>query len=102
MSALQSLTHSRSRSPARGSGNNRDGGSGSGGRSPAGPQVARQAQDLGRRFQVLGRVGWVAKGLVYVLIGVVSLNIALDRGASDDEASGGLRHGIIGRTVGTA
>ncbi len=88
MSALQSLTHSRSRGPARGSGNNRGGGSGSGGSSPAGPQVARQAQDLGRRFQVLGRAGWVAKGLVYVLIGVVSLNIALDRDASDEEASG--------------
>ena len=76
MSALQTPTHSPSRGPT------------GGGDGPAGPQAARQARDLGRRFQVLGRVGWVAKGLVYVLIGVVSLNIALDRGAADDEASG--------------
>ena len=40
----------------------------------------------GRRFEVVGRAGWVAKGLVYVLIGVLFLQIALGS-SSDDEAN---------------
>ncbi len=81
MSRLQDLTHPRLKS-----------GVGTENRSPSSGadvsgEVGRQAQDLGRRFQVLGRIGWVAKGVVYILIGVVALNIALDRGGNGQEAS---------------
>jgi hypothetical protein len=40
----------------------------------------------------LGRVGWVAKGIVYTLVGVLSLAVGLDASGSDssaDAASGG-------------
>ncbi|MFN0026216.1 MAG: DUF1206 domain-containing protein [Acidimicrobiales bacterium] len=92
MSRLQDLTHPKLRGM---SGNRQPAGAsrspnnaGRGANTNVSQDVGRQAQDLGRRFQVLGRIGWVAKGVVYLLIGLVALNIALDRGQGDQEASG--------------
>lgn len=94
MSRLQDLTHPKLRPASSAGDRSRSGGSPSGpgtvssGGVDASGDVGRQAQDLGRRFQVLGRAGWVAKGVVYILIGLVALNIALDRGKGGEEASG--------------
>jgi hypothetical protein len=40
-----------------------------------------------RRFKRVGQVGWVAKGLVYVLVGVLFLRVALGRGTGGSEAN---------------
>lgn len=37
----------------------------------------------------IGRIAWVAKGVVYVLIGVLALKIALSAGRSGEEANTG-------------
>lgn len=82
MARLQDLTHPRLRSISASHGGSRNSG------NDAKGEVARQVRDLGRRFQVLGRIGWVAKGMVYLLIGLVALQIALDHGSGGEEASG--------------
>lgn len=47
--------------------------------------IERKAGDAGRRFEWLGRVGWLAKGAVYFLVGVLFLDIAF--GGSGEQAS---------------
>lgn len=63
--------------------------------------VGRQAGELGRRFQTIGRIGWVAKGVVYLLIGVLAFTIVTD-GASGgkDASSGGVIASIADRRFG--
>lgn len=43
-------------------------------------------EDVGERFAVLGRAGWVAKGLVYILVGVLFVRIAFGS-SGDNEAN---------------
>jgi hypothetical protein len=56
---------------------------------------AERAEEFAREHPAivkLGRVGWVAKGIVYALVGVLSLVVALDAGGSDssgEQVSGG-------------
>ena len=49
----------------------------------------QRAGELGRRFQYVGRLGWVAKGVVYVLIGILAFTLAREGASSDEDASSG-------------
>lgn len=51
--------------------------------------LAAKAEDAGERFAVLGRAGWVAKGLVYLLVGVLFVRIALGSPESDEANQAG-------------
>jgi hypothetical protein len=51
--------------------------------------VSHTARELGGRFQTIGRIGWVAKGVIYVLIGVLAFQIAREGQGSGEEANSG-------------
>lgn len=64
-------------------------------------EAERQASALGRRFQFFGRLGWVAKGVVYVLIGVLAFALAREgAGGAEDASSGGAVASIVERPYG--
>lgn len=48
-----------------------------------------KAEDAGRRFEWIGRAGWLAKGLVYALVGVLFLRIAWTGGRGDEASQAG-------------
>ncbi len=53
----------------------------------AGSNAAQQkAHEFSERFELIGRAGWLAKGVVYALIGLLFLRIAW-LGGSDEEAN---------------
>jgi hypothetical protein len=53
-------------------------------------EAGRRAGELGRRFRLIGRAGWVAKGIVYLLIGVLAFTIAgRATGGRADASAGG-------------
>ncbi|MEZ5232626.1 MAG: DUF1206 domain-containing protein [Acidimicrobiales bacterium] len=64
-------------------------GAAEGGIRETGDDVSRRAGELGRRFQTIGRIGWAAKGVVYLLVGVLAMSLALDGASSDEDASTG-------------
>jgi hypothetical protein len=60
--------------------------------APAGETGSRAVETLARRHSSLvsvARVGWVAKGVVYILLGVLALPIAFQGPGHDDGGSGG-------------
>lgn len=50
-------------------------------------EAERKAGELGREFEWVGRAGWVAKGVIYALLGLLFLDIARSGGGSQEEAS---------------
>ena len=52
--------------------------------------IEETANDAGRRFEVVGRAGWLAKGLVYSLIGFLFLGIAFGGGGGDANQAGAI------------
>ena len=57
-------------------------------------------EDLARQHPalvVVARTGWVAKGLVYGLVGVLTLPIAFDRGREDNAANEASQSGAIAK-----
>lgn len=51
--------------------------------------VEGAAQDASEHFEWLGRAGWVAKGIVYGLIGILFVQIALSSGRGGGSGEGG-------------
>lgn len=63
----------------------------------------QQAQDLGQRFQWAGRAGWLAKGVVYVLVGILAVGIARgDAGGGQEASNGGAIASLAEQSYGRA
>ena len=55
-----------------------------------GTGVEGKAQQVGEKFEWLGRAGWVAKGVVYGLIGVLFVSIAIGGGSGQANQAGAI------------
>ena len=64
----------------------------------SGDGVEEQAREAGNKFEWIGRAGWVAKGIVYALIGVLFLQVAW-LGGSEEEAN---QRGAVEQVVETS
>jgi hypothetical protein len=62
--------------------------------------LADAAQVAGDRFEWIGRAGWVAKGVVYALVGVLFLQIAIGSGRTDEANQAGALEAISNRPFG--
>ncbi len=62
--------------------------------------LGAKAEDAGERFAILGRAGWVAKGLVYLLVGVLFVRIALGSSESDEANQAGAVEKIAEQPLG--
>ncbi|MEZ5226975.1 MAG: DUF1206 domain-containing protein [Acidimicrobiales bacterium] len=51
--------------------------------------IEERAEDAGERFEVVGRAGWVAKGFVYLLVGVLFVRIALGSSSGEEANQAG-------------
>ena len=49
--------------------------------------LERAAEEYGRRFEWIGRLGWIGKGVVYFLVGVLFLQIGAQAGQGTDQAN---------------
>ncbi len=49
--------------------------------------IEQAAEEYGRRFEWVGRLGWIGKGLVYFLVGILFLQIAAQGGSGSDQAN---------------
>ncbi len=63
-------------------------------------EFEEKAEDAGERFAVLGRAGWVAKGIVYVLVGVLFFRIALGSSDSDEANQAGAVEKVADQPLG--
>lgn len=58
--------------------------------SHQGNSVEQTAREAGEKFEWLGRAGWVAKGVVYALIGVLFVSIAIGGGSGQANQAGAI------------
>jgi hypothetical protein len=63
---------------------------------PAGSDVVARTVHQNPLLVALGRIGWVAKGIVYAIFGFLAFVVARNGGASEDEAS---PRGAIGKVA---
>lgn len=64
--------------------------------------LAQAAEEASDRFHSVGRAGWVAKGIVYSLIGVLFIRIALGSSDSEEANQAGAIESIAEQPLGRA